>query len=679
MKQILLFSALGLGQGALIAGIAISLVLYYRGSGVINLAAGSVAMITGYAFWSLKGGSYGHAFGTVPALIITLAVAVVLGLLMEFLAFRPLRFAPPLAKLVASLGLLLFAQAAMLLAFGPNEQSEPAILPQNGVRVFGVTVPIDHFILAGIVIAAAGALAATYRWSLFGLSTRAAAENEVSAMLVGLSPRTLSLVNTMLGCLVAGTLGVLAAPLITLDSSSLPLIVVPALAAALFAGFTSFGIACAVGLLIGAVENIIYYCSTLSWFPTDHGVALPGVQDLLVFLLILAAMFWKGARLPSRGELVERRLPAVPQPVRLLRPALFLGVACVTALTLFPYDFRQALVTSIIGGVLVLSLVVITGFVGQISVVQLALSGGAGYIMSHLATNAGIAFPLAPLIAICAATGLGLLIAVGALRVRGVQLAVVTLAAAVAMSNFWFINSTWGGGLAGARVPQPSLFGLNLGNASSFHGLDGQLPSPVLGYGILVVAILLCLLVANIRRGPLGRRMLAVRANERAAAAAGINVAGAKLAAFGIGSFIAGVAGAMYAYNFGSVSEDRFSALAALSLIAFAYIGGITMVSGAIVAGVLATEGLSQYAFQKWFGISGTWALFAAGFAVLSNVIFWPEGLAGGISMKRRLRQQRRAANRSALVAGAPPQGRSGQPGQAVRYVYESVLRGRKS
>ena len=114
----------------------------------------------------------------------------------------------------------------------------------------------------------------------------------------------------------------------------------------------------------------------------------------------------------------------------------------------------------------------------------------------------------------------------------------------------------------------------------------------MLGFVYLAVVIALCLLVAQLRRSVLGQQMLAVRANERAAAAAGINVARVKITAYAISSFIAGTAGWMYAYNFGSVSAARFGILIALGFVAFAYIGGITMVSGAVIGGLVATEGL---------------------------------------------------------------------------------------
>jgi branched-chain amino acid transport system permease protein len=645
MKEIFQFALLGIGEGSLIAGIAVSLVLFYRGSGTINLAAGAVAMITGYVFWSLKTGFFGgYQFGTVPALLISLFAAILQGLVMEYCAFRPLHAAPPLAKLVASLGLFLFAQAGMLLAFGPNEQSEPTVLPTAPVRLIGTVIPVDQFILAGGIIAVTAALWVVYRWTGFGLRTRAAAENEVSAMYIGLRPKSLSLINTVLACVIVGMLGVLAAPLITLDSTTLPLLVVPALAAALFARFTSFGVACALGLALGALENIIYYLSTMSWFPTSNGTAIGGVSDVVVFVLIVIATFWTGGRIPRRGDLVERRLPRVPKPANQGKWTLIALAGVAVCLTVFPYDFRQATMTSIIGAVLALSLVVITGFVGQVSVVQPALAGGTGFLMSHLATFAGIGYPWAVIVAVLAATLLGVLIGIGALRVRGVQLVVVTLAAAVAMSNFWFANPSFGGGLGGAPVQQPALFGLSLGGTAAFRGIDGQQPSPVLGYGLLVIAVLLGLGVSNLRQSGLGRRMLAVRSNERAASAVGINVAKTKVSAFAISSFIAGVAGAMYAYDYGSVSANNYTALIALTVIAFAYVGGITMVSGAVLAGLFMTDGLAQYATQQWLHISGVWILLLGAWAVLSNVIFWPDGLAGGTYQRRRQRAARRAA-----------------------------------
>lgn len=653
--QVILQAILGLGAGSLIAGIAIGVVLTYRGSGIINLATGAIAMLAGYAYWSLRTGTYGGEVATAPALVITFLFLVGLGLVIELAVFRPLRTAAPLAKLAASLGVLLVAQAAVSLAWGIGTKPQPSVLPSgptDTVTVFGQNVPIDRFILPGIIVAATLVLSLLYRLTRFGLATRAAAENEVGAMLLGLSPDRLALANTLLGTIVAGGLGVLAASITQLDPTALPLQVVPALTAALFARFTSFWIACLAGLAIGALESIIYYLSIQSWFPTDNGVAMPGVQPLLVFVLMVVAMFVRGTSLPSRGELVEQRLPFAPRAQRLWQSALLGTAAAVVALIVLPYDFRQALILSFLAMIMCLSVVVITGYVGQISIVQLALAGISGFILSHLAQDHGVGFPEGMLIGALGATVVGLVVAVSALRVRGVSLAVVTLAAAVAIEQFVFLNSTWGGGTSSSPVPEPRL-GIDLGPYGPFRGLDGKIPSPVFGFFVVGVAVVLGLLVAGLRRSILGQRMLAVRSNERAAAAAGINVRNVKLAAFAISSFIAGISGALYGYNFSSVTVTRFSALTALSLIALAYVGGITMVTGAFIAGLISVEAFFPYALEKWFGISGNWALLFAGVTLIVTLIQNPDGVAGALYRKRQLRQRRRraAAPSSRLLA----------------------------
>jgi branched-chain amino acid transport system permease protein len=630
VEQILLFILLGLGSGALIAGIALGVVLSYRGSGVINLSTGAVAMLGGYAFWALNAGKIA-SLPTAVALPLALVFVAAFGALTEFAVYRPLRNSAPLAKLVASLGVLLVAQASVLLAFGITPQPAPGILPTNTVHILGAVVPVNRFILTCIVIVAAAGLAATYKWTKFGLATRAAAENEAAAMLSGLSPNVISLVNTLLASLVAGALGILAASITSLDPETLPLLIIPALAAALIAQFTSFGVACAAAIGIGILDSLVEYASAQSWFPQSGGVALPGVTDLLAFAIIVAVLFWRGSRIPGRGELVERRLPEAPRPAHLWRTALICAVVGAVLLVIFPYDFREALINTLIGAVLALSLVVITGFVGQISIIQLALAGAAGFTISHMAVNFGITFPVAALAGIAVAAVIGVVTAVSAVRVRGVSLSVVTLAGAVAIENFGFVNTTWGGGLAGSPVPEMKWFGADLGPQASFRGVDGNLPSPVFGWVALICCVLLCVAVGFIRRGPLGQRMLAVRSNERAAAAAAINPRTVKLYAFTIAAVIAGLAGVLYAYNFGSVSADRFNAFTALSLIAFAYAGGITLISGAVFAGLLSAQALIPYALDKWFGLNGNWFLLVGGLLLIFTLLRNPEGVAGDI------------------------------------------------
>ena len=664
MQQILLFILLGLGSGALIAGIALAVVLSYRGSGIINLSTGAIAMLGGYAFWALNAGKLA-TLPTAVALPLSLLFVLAVGAITEFAVYRPLRNSSPLAKLVSSLGVLLIAQSAMILAFGVTPQPEPGILPTNVVHVFGAVVPIDRFILTGIVIVAAAGLAALYKWTRFGLATRAASENEAAAMLSGLSPNVISLVNTLLAALLAGALGILAASITQLDPETLPLQIIPALAAALIAAFTSFGVAVAASFGIGIMDSLIQYASAQSWFPQSGGVSLPGVTDLLAFGIIVVVLFWRGSRIPGRGEIVERRLPEAPRPQHLVRTGLICALVGAVLLIVFPFDFREALINTLIGALMALSLVVVTGFVGQISVIQLALAGAAGFTISHMAVNFGIRFPVAALAGIAVAVVIGLLTAISAVRVRGVSLSVVTLAGAVAIENFGFVNSTWGGGLAGSPVPEPRWFGLDLGPNAPFRGIDGNQPSPVFGWVTLICCVLLMVAVGYIRRGKLGQRMLAVRSNERAAAAAAISPRTVKLYAFGIAAGIAGVGGVLYAYNFGSVSADRFDAVTALSLIAFAYAGGITLITGALFAGLLSAQALIPYALDKWFGLNGNWFLLVGGVLLIFTLLQNPEGVAGDFYRRTHKRPEIRAPDVAPAVPASSAPARSAQPAPA--------------
>ena len=503
MQNILLFAVLGLGEGALIAALAMSVVVFYRGSGTVNLSMGAVAMVGSYLYYSVDNGALGFRPPWWLAFIIVLIFVAILGTIIELGLFWPLRGSSPLAKLAASLGLLLLAQSIIAIVYGNSTLSPTSVLPSGVFHLFGAVVPVDRMILAGIAIVLGVALWALYRFSQFGLSTRAAAESERYAMYAGVSPRRLSLVNSLLASIIAGAFGILVAPLITLNTTTLPLEIVPALGAALFAGFSSLGVACFAGLLMGAGASLLNYWASQSWFPQSQGNPLNGLAELLFFVLVAIAMFWRGSKVPARGEITEKRMPLAPRPEHLTRFSVIGLVAGVVLLIILPYEFRQAMVNSMLGAMICLSLIVVVGFVGQISVVQVGLAGVTGYAMSHMLTSVGgvwADFPLALLVGIGCALIVGFITAVASLRVRGVSLAVVTLAGMYAIENFGFGNAAWGQQNSGSPVNPLHIFGLNLSPTAGFRGLDGKVPSPVFGFVVLVVLILLCLLVAAIRR-----------------------------------------------------------------------------------------------------------------------------------------------------------------------------------
>ena len=580
-------------------------------------------------------------------------------MLSELLVFRPLRTSSPLAKLVASLGILLILQATVLLWFGSAVEADPEHLPdQHRRRCSARRSRSNRFWMAGIVVLIALALGALYRWTRFGLATRAASENEVFGMLAGLSPNQLSMANTVLASALAGAMGIVAAPLAQADSSTLVLFIVPALAAALFAGFTSLGIACLAGFGVGIGQSLMSLRLDAVVVPDRQGATRYRACRRCSPSCCSCSRCRCAARsLPTRGELVEKRLPVGAPAAAAGAPGRRAGrrrrrAADRAAVRLPPgadaVAHRDGRVP-------------LAGGDHRLRRPGVARPGHARRRVRvrrcrTCSSHAGIGFPWGPLAGSVAGVVVGLIVGASALRVRGASLAVVTLAGVVAIEQFGFANSRWGAGPE--RLPGRAADAVRVRHrraTPAFRGLDGKVPSPVLGFVFLVVVIALCLLVANLRRSVLGQQMLAVRANERAAAAAGINVARVKITAYAISSFIAGTAGWMYAYNFGSVSSARFGFLIALGFVAFAYIGGITMVSGAVDRWAGRHRGSRALLLpDDLLGISGNWTLLVGGLLLIVTLIQNPDGVAGTTYRKRQAAKRAKAAAEQGQARGAP-------------------------
>jgi ABC-type branched-subunit amino acid transport system permease subunit len=281
------------------------------------------------------------------------------------------------------------------------------------------------------------------------------------------------------------------------------------------------------------------------------------------------------------------------------------------------------LIASIVSVCLSLSLVVLTGYVGQVSLAQMSFAGLSGFTLSHLAAGAGLPFILALPLASLVAVPLGVLIGLPALRLRGVNLAVVTLAAAFALDAILFNNESFTGGLKGSNLPSPTLFGWDIGIAKG-----DSYPRVIFGVVVLLIVCLVGLLVARLRNGPTGRMFIAVRSNERAASAVGIDVARTKLLAFGLSAFIAGLGGGLFAYSQQTISPPSFAVFTSLGLLAVTYVAGVGRIAGAVVAGImLSSTGLLVTAMDKAFSI-GKYQAVVAGVLLTLTAIKQPDGIA---------------------------------------------------
>ena len=633
----------GLGNGGVYAALAVALAVTYRSSGVINFATGTVALYTAYTYVWLREGELlvllpglpgsvdlGTELGFVPAALIALAIAAVLGAALYLLVFRHLRQAPPLARTGASLGLLVVIQGLIVNRVGDTPVSVEAIFPAERWEWGSVSLLSDRFFLAVAVVTLTLVLTVLYRWTRFGLLTRAVAETQTGALVSGVSPERIALFNWMVSAVIAGAAGILIAPISPLTPTAYALAVVPALAAAVVGRFEYLVPTVVAGVAIGMLQSEASSLATRhSWMPES------GSAELVPLIAILGALLLVGRSIRARGGLVREQLGRAPRPQSFVVPMIAGTTVGVLALALTDGAWRSGVIGSFIAAVIALSLVVVTGYAGQVSLAQLTLAGVGGFALSGVTQSWGVPFPLAPLLAASITTVVGVIVGLPALRLRGMTLGVVTLALAYAIEAVWFRNGQFVNP-RGAEVTQPELFGLDLGVGSGRA-------FPRLEFGLLCLFTLVAVGwgVARLRTSALGSAMLAVRANERSAAGIGVNVVRVKIASFAVASFIAGIGGSLLAYRQGLVTFTSFTALGGLALLSTAYLAGITSVSGGVLAGVMASSGVVYLAMDRWIDL-GRWFAVISGVGVIVTLIQNPEGLAaGGHGLARRLRRFR--------------------------------------
>jgi sulfate-transporting ATPase len=649
------FVILGTATGALYALVSLGIVLTYRASGVLNFAAGALGAIAAFLFYSLRDD---HGVPWVLALVLALLAGAAIGALTHLIVMVALRRVSLLGKLIATLGLMTMAPGLITVLWGSSGVSQPdSILPTTGVHISSdIIVPLERLIVIGIVIVAAIALRFVYSATRFGLATSAVAESRRVAASSGWSPTAIELANFVLAGVLSAAAAILLAPIIGLSGSVLTLTVLPALAAALVGRFSSFAVTVAAALVIGIVgaELSLFkddIANALGWDSTSLG----GLPDAVPLLIIIIATVMGGRSRLERGETLARLpLPGSGRiaPVRLLIAG---AVGLVLVLTA-DATWATALTITFATAILVLSVVVVTGYAGQLSLCQFALAGFGAWVAARLVATQGWSFELGLLAGILAAVPLGLLVAVPALRTRGVNLAIVTLGLALMISAVIFNNGSLTGGYVGTQVTPPKFFGLDI---------DPILHPERYGAFVLVALLLAGLIVANLRRGRAGRRLLAVRTNERAAASLGVGVFRAKLFAFGLSAGIAGLSGVLFAFRQPNVQFVDFDVFGSINAVLFAVVGGVGWASGAIVGAIQAPGAVGAQVLDSLFGSSPnitSWLLVISGVSVIAVLVQAPDGLAALASQQLRPLTDRVPWRRSAGSAAAPTPRRGVQP-----------------
>lgn len=572
----------------------------------------------------------------VVALLGALGLSVLLGIGLHFLVFGPLRDSPPISKIIASLGVLSYLQSIAAHHFGTRSRQVDGILPEGTVEnVFGLggNLAHDRIALAAITVVIGVLLWAYYRFTTIGLATRAADESVEGAMFLGWSPGRLASINWLISAVITGFAGVLFLDITALSPASYTLLIVPALGAALLGNLTSPLIAAVGGIALGMVQSAAVRLAGFDWWPD----AIPGqgVRSAVPLVVIVAVQFLRGNQLPIRSTIVTRPQPRAPLANRPLVAVALLATAIAWLAATSGGADEARLITTLIAALLMLSSVVLVGYLGQVSLANLAFAGIAAYVAVRLASDGtrgefsifvvngpGLPDPLAAVLGVVAATAVGMMVALPALRIRGIHLAVVTLAAATAATELVFANPAFVGSTAGANtpVPRPEWFGIDVGSRDIATGRSDNTAFTVLVTIFLLVAVVA---VLNLRRGSTGRRMLAVRANERAAVAVGVNVVRVKMLGFAISAAIAGSAGVLIAYSLTVLSIQTWSPFGGITNLTLLFIGGVASIAGVVIGAVLIPAGLLSSSASEGQFLRGA----VAGMAMIAIAIRLPDGL----------------------------------------------------
>jgi ABC-type branched-subunit amino acid transport system ATPase component/branched-subunit amino acid ABC-type transport system permease component len=605
MSEVIQFAILGLSSGALLALFAMGLVVVYRGSAVVNFAHGAIGMVGTYVFWAL---SANDGWAYLPAFAAGVLACAAIGLLTHLLIMHPLRGAAPVTRMIATLGLLTVLEQGMSHIVSPTSKIVHGALPTSTVHILGATVGVDKLILFGISLVLVAALSAFYRYTKFGWATTAANENRRALAALGYSQSKLAAISWVLGCAIAGVAGILLAPTIGLQVTQLTLLILPGLAAAVVGNLRSFSLTLVGGLAIGIIQSEI-----------SRYVSTPGWSDTAPFILILIVLLVRGQDRGLRTQIAERMPKLGTGRIRLglVLPAV---VAMIVIVNLnISASWMEAIVTTFGFAVILLSFVPVTGYSGQLSLAQYAFAGFGAWVAGRIYATTGTPFILVIVIAVLATVPLGIMLGAICLRVRGIYLAIATLGLAVTLQNLIFDSAKLTGGTTGTIIPDPKLFGIDLG---------AILHSDRYAIFCIVVFTIAAIAVANLRRGRSGRRLLATRANERAAASLGINPMISRLYAFGLSSGIAAVGGILITFRNPAIVYTEFETLASIQLVAQAVVGGIGWIIGPVLGALGQLGGVISLLLNPLGGDVTSYLPLAFGVLLLITITQAPDGAA---------------------------------------------------
>jgi branched-chain amino acid transport system permease protein len=637
---VILDGALGGGRIALVA---LGIALVYRANRVVNFAQGDLGQLpTTIVVILVVSFGWNYYLGAA----IGLAAAIVLGILVETLIIRRFFKAPRLILTVATIGLAQLLIWASFALIGTVEETSFQTTRLNApfklkFELEGTIFNANDVIAMVVVPICFVALAVWLRRSNVGVAVRASAERADRAATLGIPVQrlhtivwTVATVLAFAGIFLrAGTVGI---PIGDPNGQALGLtFFVQALAAAVIGRMERFVVIATAAIGLGVLDK------AMTFQPGNR----PAFNDVVLFLVVLGALLW--VRRPGRGRVdaeqtstwqavreirpIPRELARLPE-VKLLRwlpPLLLVGVLVTLPLWLSQSRMNLATVT-VIFGIIGVSLVVLSGWAGQVSLGHMAFVGvGAavgGGLTDHLGWDLSLAVIVGGITGAVAATVIG----IPSLRRRGYTLAVSTLAFSLFVSAYVLNREFFDDRLPAFRIDRPDLFGvIDITTETRFYYLS-------------VVALAIAVfIVYGLRRSRTGRVLIAIRENDRAVRAYGVDAARTTLAGFAISGFLAAFAGALFVHQQTGLGVEPYLPQSSLKVFTMVVIGGLGSVPGALLG--------STYVQSVDFFLPGDWQFFATGVGLLLVLMILPGGL-GSVIYECRDWILRRIADRRGIV-----------------------------
>ena len=591
---------IGLVTGSIYALASTGLVLTYKTSGILNLGYGGLALFTTFIHWHFTI-EWGWPIW-LSAMVVVLVIAPMIGVFLDMTLFRRLEGQPIVIGVIATVGLYVLLLGIVFVVFGSETREVVNLFPTSNVKIpGGATIGVDRLLVLAVAGAAAGLLAAMLKFTRIGVAFRAVVDNRPVAGLMAINTGFVSAAAWALGTSFAALTGVLLAPRLLLDPNLFPIFIIAfVLGAAMLGYLRSLPLAFAGGLLIGLIQSFLVQYGTFGGLVGNIGAAAP---FLLMTVLVLFAP--KALRRAGLGAsfIVRTRESGehAPASIRIAVGVVVFGGLALVPTLVHSIGWRLNLTTGLILAILFLSIVILTGYSGQISLGHTAFMGIGSFATAHLALSSGMSTWVAFLLGTLAAIPAGALIGIVAVRVHGLYLALMTLGFAFMSQQFLFQTSQVSGNEGSLRIGRPEGFA----GDNAFY------------YLALIVLVIAVVVAANLRTGRTGRVLGAIRDSETATRSLGINVAKYKVMIFSLSAFLAAISGTLTAMQRGQVTRLDFIPFLSIFVVTIAVVGGVFHIGGAIAAGLLTAVFNYFSSRYRWlgeyqlifFGLGATYAL----------------------------------------------------------------------